>query len=88
MSDQKSFIAFITKYALSRGIEEARVIQNDHYPSMVCPLGNSFLTLIGEGREWHRTREGAVVRAEQMRVDKIASLQRQVAKLEKLRFTP
>lgn len=37
--------------------------------------------------EWHRTREGAVAKAEEMRVARIASLEKQIAKLRKLRFT-
>lgn len=41
----------------------------------------------GEGREWHRTLEGARKRAEIMRMAKIANLKKQIAKLEKLKFT-
>jgi hypothetical protein len=40
----------------------------------------------GEGRQWHRTREAAVLIAESMRKKKIASLKQQIEKLEKLRF--
>jgi hypothetical protein len=34
--------------------------------------------LYGEGKEWHRTREGAVERAEQIRSSKIRSLMKQI----------
>ena len=39
------------------------------------------------GNDWHRTEADAVARAEQMRVKKIASLEKQIAKLKKLSFT-
>lgn len=39
-----------------------------------------------EGRQWHRTREAAVARALEMREAKIASLERQIAKLRKMEF--
>jgi hypothetical protein len=40
----------------------------------------------GEGRNWHRTPEGAKAKAEAMRKAKIASLKKQLAKLESLSF--
>lgn len=40
----------------------------------------------GEGNEWHRTRAGAIAKAEEMRLAKIASLKKQIAKLENLKF--
>lgn len=36
--------------------------------------------------DWHPTREAAVARANEMKVAKIASLKRQIAKLEALEF--
>ena len=40
----------------------------------------------GEGKEWHRTKEAALVRAEKMRQKKIASLKKQIEKLERMKF--
>jgi hypothetical protein len=40
----------------------------------------------GEGIEWHRTEAEAIARAEEMRIAKIASLKKQIAKLEKMKF--
>jgi len=81
---------WITKYALTSGIQQ--VTAND-------PAGSGFPEMLiverptcfpqhyhGDGREWHRTRESAVTRAEVVRKAKIASLQKQIAKLEKLSF--
>ncbi len=81
-------VYFITKYALSDGIEE---IEFD--PSCVKADGrisridsdpwrhHSYST-----KEYRTTRTAAIVRANQMREAKIASLKKQLAKLEKLRF--
>ena len=38
----------------------------------------------GEGKEWHRTREAAIVRARAMVAEKIKSLEKQIAKLRTL----
>lgn len=75
--------AWITKHALTAGIEELDGNQfGDHgkYFSV-----NGEYSLVCEN-DWHRTREAAIVRAEAMRVAKIASLRKSIAKLEKLRF--
>jgi len=38
------------------------------------------------GNDWHRTEEAAIKRAEEMRLKKIASVKKQLGKLEKMRF--
>ena len=40
----------------------------------------------GEGKEWHRTKEAAIAKAEEMRQKKIAGLKKQIERLEKLEF--
>ena len=75
---------FATKYALSIGIEE---IDGEIIGSMVSRKTDIWpQTYHGEGRDWHRTRDGAVKRANEMRVKKIASLKKQIAKLESTVF--
>lgn len=76
---------FITKYALTEGI---RIIDNDSYGVDGGMLWNNRdgYYFHGEGKEWHRTKESAVKRAEEMRLAKIASLKKSIAKLEKLKF--
>jgi hypothetical protein len=73
---------FITKYALSQGIieSEARL--------------TSIANMIDAGKrgyfhkgEWFTTREEAEANAEHRRAKKIASLKKQIAKLEALSFT-
>lgn len=77
---------YVTKYALGSGgifaIEseepEGRLLKDTR------PYGTYFH---GEGNDWHRTAEAAIARAEEMRVKKLASLRKQLAKLEKRDLT-
>ena len=85
MTDRTRFTAFITKYALSRGIFQAEVdAQFDRYPHLVWSASSSLAAY--HGGDWHRTRETAIARAEKMRRGKIASLKKQIARLEKIDF--
>lgn len=88
MSERTIFRAFITKYALTQGILEKEVEDCFHVsPDMVSAVDNEWREHYhGEGKDWHRTKEGAVKRAETMRAAKIASLKKQIARLENLTF--
>ena len=80
---------WISKYALSTGIKEIDVEWDPDFPTMLTDRSGSLAqNYHGEGRDWHRTRDGAVRIAREMRLKKIASLQKQISKLEKLRFEP
>lgn len=85
-SERESFTAYITKHALTVGIKPICVeLCSDISPDMVCEVDDVWHSHF-HGNDWHRTRDEAVARAEQMRVAKIESLKKQLAKLEKLRF--
>lgn len=72
---------FITKYALTTGIEEIECEEGGG--GVVKTVGKSWSGYFhGEGREWHRTREAAVTRAKEMQTKKVAALKKQLAKLE------
>lgn len=75
---------WVSKYALAGGIteHEAEIREGFAYP------GAPFMSFTGfaMGKEAHDTREGAVAAAENMRLKKIISVKKQLAKLEKLRF--
>lgn len=71
-----------SKYALTEGLTEHDGEEVGDGMAKVGPL----YYLHGEGKEWHRTRESAVARAEVMREAKIASLKKAISRLEKLRF--
>ena len=81
--DRERITAWITTYALTGGIKE---VEGD-----VCHgISSDMLSCAKEGHfhdsNWHRTKEAALVKAEEMRLKKIASLKKQIEKLEKLRF--
>ncbi|MCX5581754.1 hypothetical protein [Kaistia terrae] len=76
---------YTTRHALSRGIQKvAGTISSDYFRPLGRVVFNSYA---GEGREWHRTMEGALNRAEQMRAQKLKSLLAQMGKLKKINFT-
>lgn len=80
---------FITKYALSSGIDEANDLGGYSKETVRYRMMNSQHDqyAYGEGKDWHKTWESAKLRAEEMRTKKIASLKKQINLLEKLTFT-
>jgi len=79
---------WITKYALTKGIERVLCNFNPDCPGLARPVNaQSFVRYHGEGRDWHRNRESAIVRAEQMRAKAITGLTRRINKLKKIKFT-
>jgi hypothetical protein len=78
------FKAWISKYALSRGVFEVEVEDRfDIAPTLIASTDNQSLY---RRDQWHRTMEVALEKAEKMRVTRIAALQRQLGKLKKLTF--
>lgn len=78
--------AFITKYALTEGIQEKE--GKLHRGIFSIPGSHSGLpfTSYFHNREFFLEREEAVKRAEVMRTKKLASLKKQIAKLEGMKF--
>ena len=75
---------YITKYALASGIKE---IEGEISKDDQCVNGRGLWGYFhGEGREWHRTREAAIARAEDMRKAKLQSLKRAIYRLENMTF--
>lgn len=77
--------AYITKYALTSGIiqTEGEITSNGALFDMRASVP---IYYHGEGKEWHRTKKEAIARAEEMRQKKIASLKKQIDKLERMKF--
>lgn len=73
---------WVTKYALTRGIIETEGQIDEDFPGILDAKGITNY-LHGEGNEWHRTKESAIAKAEEMRQKKIESLKSQIEKLEK-----
>lgn len=76
--------AWITKYALTQGV----FVQNVEHEGdgMVSDKSSRFAAYYhGEGHDWHRTRESAVRRVEEMRTAAIKAAQRKLDKLTTMR---
>lgn len=84
MQEKEKITAWVTKYALSSGI--------DRVEAEVCHYINSGMITYGShqvahGNDWHRAPGAALQRAQEMRTKKIDSLKKNIAKLEKLTFS-
>lgn len=75
---------YITKYALTKGILEKESRQCGD--GMIATRERFSAYFHGEGKDWHRTKENAIKRAEEMRMKKIESLKKQIEKLERMKF--
>jgi len=72
---------WITKFALSRGIEEGRVLSVTEGSAWIRIYSGEFCS----GTEVFATRKEAIEYAEGMKTRKIAALQRQIDKLKALK---
>ena len=81
-------IIYVTKYALTTGISKHEAdIHKDGNMAVTKRVCQSYsMCLHGEGKEWHRTREAALNRAEEMRIKKLQSLDKQHKKISALKF--
>lgn len=75
------FKAYITAQALTKGIQEKMVRRVS--PTVVNVEGTM---IYYRADEWWVSRENAVVQAEDIRLNRIDSLKRQIEKLEKMKF--
>lgn len=71
---------YVTKWALTQGVIEVDAEINDD--GTLVSWGR-MSSAYGEGRQWHRDAASALRRAEEMRKAKIASLKKQLARLER-----
>jgi hypothetical protein len=86
MSEREQFDAWITAYALSAGIQRKRVeLCSDISADMVSVLDAARQECYF-GDDWHRDETSAIIRAEKMRAAKLASLDKQRARIAALSF--
>jgi hypothetical protein len=92
-TEKKIITAWITKYALTQGIIKAEVEEcgdaSGEFGGMILykRSGESWPQYFhGEGKEWHRTYESALKKADEMRQARIKSLQEQITKLQGVEF--
>lgn len=72
---------FVTKYALTKGVE-AVVVERSKPDDTMVSHGWTYY----HSGDWHIDRAAAVAKAEQMRQRKVASLKKQLTKLEATLF--
>ncbi len=81
---------YVTKYALTAGILEKEAEPATATEGGILVRGNKTRSWSADeyyhGRDWHTDREAAVLRAQEMRNAKIASVKKQLAKLEAMTF--
>lgn len=77
---------WITEYALTRGIVEAEYIKSCGANVILFKLGNSTRNRFTIKERCHESKESAIKQAEEMRQKQIASLEKQIEKLERIRF--
>ena len=77
-------IVWISKYALSSGITKHDAKIDDKWAVRGDPFSPCVYFRLG--RDAHTTEAAAIQAAEAQRVKKIASLKKQIAKLERMRF--
>lgn len=75
---------WISKYSLSQGVYEIEV--EDCGDGIVRTKEAFSVFFHEEGKDWHKTKESALAKAEEMRQRKIESLKKQISKLEKIEF--
>lgn len=76
---------YVTKYALTDGIRLSEVVRLSPYDCKYISVRGYALSVMA-GRNAHATWSEALAAAEQMRTKKIASLRKQIAKLEAMTF--
>lgn len=75
--------AWITKYALTKGILEKEV---EGCRDGMARESESHFPTYYHGTDWHKDKKSAIAKAEEMRKKKIASLKKKIEKLEKMKF--
>lgn len=75
---------FVTKYALTTGIFEVEAKVSDGMASF--KRGESYFMEFAHRNEFHLTREAAVARAEEMRIKKLQSIDKQIKKISAIKF--
>jgi hypothetical protein len=75
---------YITKHALTKGIFEIEGRINDHDKRILMRTVNGKgINDYYTGRQWHKTKEGAVKEAERVRDEKVKSLKGRMERLGK-----
>lgn len=82
MSDELTTI-YATKYLFTDGIKEYQARIDG---GMAVVKQDVYYPLYLHGKDWHLTKEEALRRAEEMRIKKLQSLDKQVKKISAMKF--
>ena len=77
---------YLVKYALTKGIEEVEIIEDECIMSEYKKIKGYGWSYFWIGKEVLKDKDKAIQMAENMRTKKIASLKKQIERLEKLNF--
>lgn len=77
---------YITKYALTTGIMEKEGIINPSRHTMAIINTEGGLSEYYHGKDWYRTHDDAIARANEMRQKKVSCLLKQISKIESIKF--
>lgn len=82
------FTVYITRNVFTKGIvmAEAEEIEGDNRKVRILNGSYREYILDGEGLEWHRTMEDAIIRANKLKSHKLRLLQKHIKKYEKIEF--
>ena len=89
MQENIKIKAYVTKYVLTQGILEvdAEICMNVSEDMLSYRGSGGFIEFChGEGKEWHKTKEEAILRANKLRDTKINNIKKQIKKLEDMKF--
>jgi hypothetical protein len=76
-----------TKYCLTTGIVAHEVTESEVSDGLVSYKDRGYTQYLhDEGRNWHRTREAASAHATTVLLKKIASVKKQLRRLEAMKF--
>ena len=76
-------MVYVTKYALTKGIEYVEVKETS-YPDFVRE--NTRFPRNFQKGDWFESKEDAIKKAEEMRIEYLQSLDNQIKKISKLKF--
>jgi len=77
-----------TRYCLTDGIteHEAERFENSELVTIRKIGSGCDMHLHGEGKDWHRSLESAITRANEIKIKKLQSLDKQIKKISDIEF--
>jgi hypothetical protein len=87
VAEPKTFVAYITKWCLSQGIEEVLAVQHPVNDAWCIVAHGRLRAFTFQAGEWHRTKSEAIKAANKILARAIASQRDRLEELESVCFT-